>query len=1000
MGRRFTTLVSSAGISVAFELRRLMTWRVMPFSDWTTIDGPERATVACLLGLSRTGSATAQSDNRLLLTHDTAARLPQAVADEIGLPTIAPLSVTLSFEGRVEEHDSRIRARWYDANTRAIRIAREGIIVDWGTGTGRLSLPLFELAEAIDGFNSSIGRPIESRIVAWQPVQDVLHRTTGGEVQADRYLSSLTIYQAGSFALDVRETPNGPDFLPVLMSRTKAASLEDDAPVSESQAEGEDHRDPNVRDQTADALLPPDLQATFEKAHFGGAPRSRDAYVLARNTYLVLDPDLQLALDVVRRKRAAPVDHRRAFVRNPRPAIAEALSDAGRDTPAVGLFVETVQYSERVLGLGAWEPPQIPWLKKRVQQWLPECFPFAIGSRTLTLTPESFEELQRNYATASLSEAPTVELNGERFLTNEVGTALREFKALEGEPKADPQDTTSQIAELSLEAPHPSISEDDSQVLQIKTNIDGIEYQIENRTRPARIKSDLPVDLLGATAPKPHQLQGYSWLLSSWRAGWPGVLLADDMGLGKTYQALAFLAWLRKNRQSAAAGPALLKGPFLIVAPTALLRNWQVEARRHLAHGALGECVEAFGYGLSRLKRPRDLNWTPEDSLDVTRLRDADWILTTYETLADNHRAFARVAYSVAIFDEIQKIKTPGTINTHAAKAMNVDFVLGLTGTPIENRIEDLWCIMDRVAPGFLGDLRSFSAVHSKEDPDSLRILKAKMDEPCGSAPAVMLRRMKEDILEGLPPKSIEQYRVEMPPAQADAYAEAVAAARAGQRDRGSMLKAIHAFRGISLHPEGGADVNPYDRESLQSWISRSARLSQVVAILSTIRDRTEKAIVFVEDREVQKAFAIAATQLFKLSIDPAVINGQVPGPKRQAIVDKFQEGQPGFDILVLSPKAAGIGLTITAANHVIHLSRWWNPAVEDQCNDRVYRIGQERPVTIHIPIAVHPLFGASSFDETLNTLLEGKRALSRSMLAPPVRENDVDLLFDAAVGQ
>jgi SNF2 family DNA or RNA helicase len=131
----------------------------------------------------------------------------------------------------------------------------------------------------------------------------------------------------------------------------------------------------------------------------------------------------------------------------------------------------------------------------------------------------------------------------------------------------------------------------------------------------------------------------------------------------------------------------------------------------------------------------------------------------------------------------------------------------------------------------------------------------------------------------------------------------------------------------------------------------------------------------------------------------PVVINGATPGAKRQDIVDRFQNGPPGFNLMVLSPKAAGVGLTITAANHVIHLSRWWNPAVEDQCNDRVYRIGQSKAVTVHVPMAVHPTLGDRSFDINLDKLLSGKRALSRHMLAPPVGEADVGLLFEQAVG-
>src|SRR5208337_4635490 len=160
--------------------------------------------------------------------------------------------------------------------------------------------------------------------------------------------------------------------------------------------------------------------------------------------------------------------------------------------------------------------------------------------------------------------------------------------------------------------------------------------------------------------------------------------------------------------------PAL--GPMMVVAPTALLRNWRAEAERHLTGDGLGEVVEAFGSGLRRLKGPKDADWSADDSIDLDQLRSAEWILTTYETLADNHRSFARVPYSVVVFDEMQKIKEPGSINTRSAGTLNVDFVLGLTGTPIENRIEDLWSLFDRLAPGYLGALRKFSERYGGED--------------------------------------------------------------------------------------------------------------------------------------------------------------------------------------------------------------------------------------------------------------------------------------------
>ena len=249
-------------------------------------------------------------------------------------------------------------------------------------------------------------------------------------------------------------------------------------------------------------------------------------------------------------------------------------------------------------------------------------------------------------------------------------------------------------------------------VVQIKTNYEGVDYEITRRPRRSLIDRALPSARMGQTHFKSHQDEGFRWLVDAWIGGWPGVLLADDMGLGKTFQALAFLAWVRENQKAARTrGIGTIEaGPTLIVAPTALLDNWIEEAAKHLARGALGDMAKVFGSDLHRFKnRGVDANNEP---LDTTMLAEFEWILTTYETLADNHTSFAKIPYSVAVFDEMQKVKDPGTLNTLASKAMNAEFVIGLTGTPVEARIEDLWSIMDRIFPGYLGDLKTFSNMH------------------------------------------------------------------------------------------------------------------------------------------------------------------------------------------------------------------------------------------------------------------------------------------------
>jgi hypothetical protein len=980
----FTATTEGPELRIRAEERRLLSRKVLPPSLWPSLSGSHQ--MAGRFGFAEVEMGRARIDNDdLLLAPDAVASATSSIAEALGMPPLARLSVNLSLESRIETADGRIRLRWRDRSYRDITPEYFGAVLTWGKERGRLGPELLALVDAVNGYNATVGAEPTLRIAAWAPVQAALRQAAGSDVQTDSILGSLTIFQAGAFALDVRErSPSeGPDFVPVLMAREKAVSLEDEAPADLFDDDSEQSAEARLRDAQADALLPPELQAQFLTQF--SASGARRSHVLGRNQFVVVSPELKAALDVVRQKRTGSPEDRRAFLRNPRPALAAALGGEAADIAAALLFVETRQYSERVVGLGLWDPPKTPWIVKKSVDWLPERFPIRIGGRTLNFTLEKLDDLVVRVETARQASEPDMEVEGERVPLDHVERAISDIRGttLEARPDQD-----------AGELPDEKASQD-RLVLQIKTNVEGVEYEIARPPRPAAIRHDMPLDLL-VTRPKAHQREGFDWLVEAWAAGWPGVLLADDMGLGKTFQAMAFLAWIRANQKASRAAPS---GPILVVAPTALLRNWLAEARLHLVADALGDCIEAFGPGLSRLKRRKGPDWSPEDALDVDLLKDAGWILTTYETLADNHRAFARVGYAVAVFDEMQKVKSPGTINTHAAKAINADFVLGLTGTPIENRLEDLWCLMDRIAPGYLGDLKSFSAVHSGEDPTALTALKARLDQRQDAAPAVMLRRMKEQILEGLPEKRIETYPIMMPAPQAEAYTAAVREAHAAARDPRAMLKAVHALRGISLHPDGAQDVDGYDPRQAQAWIERSARTQQVFELLRRIDRSGEKALVFIEDREVQRTFAAAAATLLGLARTPAIINGQVPGEKRQAIVDRFQKAPKGFDLLVLGPKSAGIGLTITAANHVLHLSRWWNPAVVDQCNDRVYRIGQTMPVTIHVPIATHPEFGDASFDVTLDRMLARKRRLSRDMLAPPVGDGDLREMFTATVG-
>ena len=206
------------------------------------------------------------------------------------------------------------------------------------------------------------------------------------------------------------------------------------------------------------------------------------------------------------------------------------------------------------------------------------------------------------------------------------------------------------------------------------------------------------------------------------------------------------------------------------------------------------------------------------------------------------------------------------------------------------------------------------------------------------------------------------------------------------------MLRALAELKTLSLHPS--LDAVDHD----DAFIAASARLAATFEVLDGVAERGEKALVFVETLDMQTALLPLLRRRYGLAWLPHVISGRIPGRKRQALVQSFQD-RSGFDVMLLSPKAGGVGLTLTAANHVVHLSRWWNPAVEDQCSDRVHRIGQEKTVHVHLPLAVHPELGERSFDLKLDALLESKRGLSRQVLMPALfTKDDAASMFNETV--
>jgi superfamily II DNA or RNA helicase len=453
-----------------------------------------------------------------------------------------------------------------------------------------------------------------------------------------------------------------------------------------------------------------------------------------------------------------------------------------------------------------------------------------------------------------------------------------------------------------------------------------------------------PGDALRATL-RPYQKDGVRWLLALARLGLGG-LLADDMGLGKTVQVLALLLLLKRTRA--------VPGPHLLVAPASLLANWKAE-------------VERFAPSLRLLVAHPSM--TPREELAALTpeaLARHDLVAVTYASV---HRfpAIAQARFGVVVLDEAQAVKNPGARQTRAVKALDARVRLALTGTPVENRAGDLWSLLDFANPGLLGSAKEFAAFLKRPSPyGPLR----ELTRP------YLLRRLKTDraVIADLPEKTEVKAYCALTKRQAALYADAVAslarevkAARDGDpmRRRGIVLSYLMRLKQICNHPSqwtGDGAFAPGD----------SGKFARLAEIAEVIASRQEKALVFTQFRELTEPLAQYLAGLF--GRPGVVLSGETRVKDRAALVRRFQEDE-AVPFFVLSLKAGGTGLNLTAASHVVHFDRWWNPAVENQATDRAFRIGQKHPVL------VHKLVCRGTVEEKVDAMLDEKRQLARDLV-------------------
>lgn len=465
-------------------------------------------------------------------------------------------------------------------------------------------------------------------------------------------------------------------------------------------------------------------------------------------------------------------------------------------------------------------------------------------------------------------------------------------------------------------------------------------------TLPAGLKADL----------RPYQRKGLAWLRLLSGMGL-GACLADDMGLGKTIQVLSLLLHLKEQSVSEGEEPK----PSLLVVPASLLGNWRAEAAKFTPGLRL-----AFLHPSESSKDDFSL-WLAEPS----RLQQFDLTVTTYAMLTRHADVLATVSWRLLILDEAQAVKNPDTRQTRAVRRIQAQSRIALTGTPIENRVTELWSLFNCINPGLLGTAKGFKSLLNRlgqRETDQFGPLRRLV------APYI-LRRMKTDkaIISDLPDKTETTVYCRLTPEQIRLYEQVVETLRNSLLDleahdiqrSGLVLQSLLRLKQICNHPcqlTGHGAYAPKD----------SGKFLRIEELCTEMAERQERVLVFTQFQEIMEPLFVHLERIF--GRPGLALHGGVNVSKRKALVDSFQrpDGPPFF---LLSLKAGGTGLNLTAASQVIHFDRWWNPAVEDQATDRAFRIGQKNPVLVHKCVT------QGTLEERIDKLLHDKRHLAQEIL-------------------
>ncbi len=444
---------------------------------------------------------------------------------------------------------------------------------------------------------------------------------------------------------------------------------------------------------------------------------------------------------------------------------------------------------------------------------------------------------------------------------------------------------------------------------------------------------------------RPYQVRGFSWLAFLRQYGL-GACLADDMGLGKTIQALALIL---SDHEAGA------RRPVLIACPLSVVSNWKKEAER-------------FTPGLSILVH-HGVDREKADFKGI--LAKHDIVVTSYALLARDFETLREVQWGGVILDEAQNVKNPLTLQSRAARALEADYRIALTGTPVENHVGDLWSIMEFLNPGLLGSQAEFkknffTPIEAGDKPAAERL--ARITKP------FVLRRLKTDksIIRDLPEKLEMKVFCNLTKEQASLYtavgreAESSIEKSDGIKRRGMIVAALTRLKQICNHPAHFLG----DGSRLEG---RSGKLARLCEMLEEVLESGERALVFTQYAEMGLLLQSHIAKTFDQEV--LFLHGGVPRAKRDLLVERFQAEGAGPAVFVLSLKAGGTGLNLTRATHVFHYDRWWNPAVENQATDRAHRIGQTKNVQVHKFVC------AGTLEEKIDAMLERKKGVAERIV-------------------